>query len=612
MPPVQLATGYFNTGSYHTPKYYRTEPQSLPRRKSAPARLFPEPRLQHDPLPSTGTFDPLVASVGYNGQWVTPEHPNMPLLWNSDHFQGIVGTSQGAGLANLGNTCFMNAALQALLYCPPVAALLGGKRHCAPKAQCIAKCVLCALQQLATTMLQKSGVVAPNQFRARLRDVCSGFRQGRQEDAHEFVRGLLDAITRLEVAGCAALRQGARVTREMEMRSNVHRLFGGMLQSCVQCTSCGHRSTNLEPFLDLSLEISRGKMGIIPGLKKFTAPERLDGDNQYRCGGCRKMVNANKRMTIRRAPNVLTIHIKRFTWDGKKTQGFVQYPDVLNLGPFMPGRPNSSAPRYRLTSVVVHAGTSRSGHYYSYVLGRDGRWYRKDDSQSLQVKADIVMRQHAYMLLYTRLPTPEGKLSADSPRERQQGMKRPRPTTPTQPTEPAQLATPPPFAKRPQLTAPQQPGRPPQSAKPVQRAKPPPPAKRLQPTAPQQPARLPQSAKPPQPATVPEPAVPSRPDEKAARRTTPPTPGKTEDPRPPPLPNKTIKKDRRKGTALLIGGSAAVRRILQRVFRIEAAVATAALRVKRKRVIDDGDGDGEGTREPEPAPKRFRFRRWHK
>lgn len=35
----------------------------------------------------------------------------------------------------------------------------------------------------------------------------------------------------------------------------IHRIFGGHLQSQVQCSSCGYKSNTFDPFLDLSLEI---------------------------------------------------------------------------------------------------------------------------------------------------------------------------------------------------------------------------------------------------------------------------------------------------------------------------------------------------------------------
>jgi ubiquitin carboxyl-terminal hydrolase 36/42 len=63
----------------------------------------------------------------------------------------------------------------------------------------------------------------------------------------------------------------------------VNVLFGGILQSQVSCLSCRHVSATYDPCMDLSLEL--GVCGSVEdALRRFTAVERLDGDNKYRCG----------------------------------------------------------------------------------------------------------------------------------------------------------------------------------------------------------------------------------------------------------------------------------------------------------------------------------------
>ncbi len=91
----------------------------------------------------------------------------------------------------------------------------------------------------------------------------------------------------------------------------IHSIFGGYLRSQVHCLSCKHDSNTFDPFLDLNLEV-RNFVTIEKALHHFTASERLDADNLYLCSNCGKRVIAERRLTIRTAPPVLTLQLKRF------------------------------------------------------------------------------------------------------------------------------------------------------------------------------------------------------------------------------------------------------------------------------------------------------------
>eukprot|EP00177_Eucheuma_denticulatum_P008294 GFKZ01015090.1.p1 GENE.GFKZ01015090.1~~GFKZ01015090.1.p1 ORF type:complete len:551 (-),score=77.61 GFKZ01015090.1:1427-2935(-) len=192
------------------------------------------------------------------------------------------------------------------------------------------------------------------------------------------------------------------LTFSQERHSPVHRLFGGMLQSVVRCSQCPYSSTQLEPFLDLSLETAPS---LPAALARFCHPEQLDGANRYRCPACDSLVRATKRLSVRRAPNILCLHLKRFDPRNRKNSRYIRYPHTLDLTPAMHGHPHAIHANYQLTSLVVHVGESKAhGHYRAFVRGSDGTWCLKDDGLSRVVSPATALKQEAYILFYTRLP----------------------------------------------------------------------------------------------------------------------------------------------------------------------------------------------------------------
>ncbi|XP_048544504.1 ubiquitin carboxyl-terminal hydrolase 23-like isoform X1 [Triticum urartu] len=305
----------------------------------------------------------------------------------------------GAGLQNLGNTCYLNSVLQCLTYTEPFAAYLQSGRH---KSSCRTAgfCALCALQNHVKTALQSTGkIVTPSQIVKNLRCISRSFRNSRQEDAHELMVNLLESMHK-----CCLPSGVPSESASAYEKSLVHRIFGGRLRSQVKCTRCSHCSNTFDPFLDLSLDIGKATT-LVRALQNFTEDELLDGgQKQYQCERCRQKVVAKKRFTIDQAPNVLTVHLKRFSpfRPREKIDKKVDFQPVLDLKPFMSDSKGADY-KYSLYGVLVHAGWStQSGHYYCFVRTSSGMWHNLDDNQVRQVREADVLKQKAYMLFYVR------------------------------------------------------------------------------------------------------------------------------------------------------------------------------------------------------------------
>ncbi|NWS76160.1 UBP36 hydrolase, partial [Crotophaga sulcirostris] len=304
----------------------------------------------------------------------------------------------GAGLQNLGNTCFLNSTMQCLTYTPPLANYLLSKEH---TRTCewggVNFCMLCTMQNHVVQAFSNSGsTIKPMHIIRDLKHIARHIRFGRQEDAHEFLCYTIDAMQR------ACLTGSAKLDRQTQATTLVHQIFGGYLRSRVWCSVCKSISDTYEPYLDLAVGIKEART-ITWALDMFVRPEVLHGENAYMCEKCQTKVRAIKRFSIHRASNVLTLSLKRFAnFHGGKISKDVRYPEFLDIRPYMSEKKGDPI-MYKLYAVLVHSGhCCRSGHYFCYVKASNGQWYQMNDAEVRLSNLKVVLSQQAYLLFYLR------------------------------------------------------------------------------------------------------------------------------------------------------------------------------------------------------------------
>lgn len=354
----------------------------------------------------------------------------------------------GPGFANLGNTCYLNSVLQCLAYTPSLAQYLlekdviamfgsggasgasafkGFHKHQHQHANTKGAggfCGVRVMSRLLQTIHSSGGngagrVLQPRELVMNLRHVSKSFRIGRQEDAHEFFRLLVDAMQR----SCLRKAHIKLETHPAAATTLVGRTFRGTLRNTLKCAKCQFVSERHDDFFDLSLELSHGVSSVRTALKHFTAVETLDASNAWKCSSCKQLSCAEKGLTIASCPNVLVLQLKRFDALYGKIKKHIAFDTTLDLAPRMAkGTADRTRGRckYDLYAVLVHAGYSTDcGHYYAFVRGSSGQWYEMNDESVRWVSVETVLQQKAYMLFYTRvLPAserPAAKAKADTP-----------------------------------------------------------------------------------------------------------------------------------------------------------------------------------------------------
>ncbi|XWS10774.1 hypothetical protein CRYUN_Cryun38cG0026800 [Craigia yunnanensis] len=324
------------------------------------------------------------------------------------------------GLRNLGNSCYLNSVLQCLTYTPPLVDFCLRSQHSffcdASASKKPRDCPFCILEARITHSLTLDLILdAPSKIQSCLKIFVEHFRFGRQEDAHEFLRYVIDAchntclrLKKLRRMGSEGVGGGERVNGNTAVKN----IFGGALQSQVKCLGCGGESNKVDEIMDISLDILNSS-SLKEAMHKFFQPEILDGNNKYNWEKCKKLVAARKQLSIRQAPNILVIQLKRFEGIfGGKIDRLITFEEVLVLSSFMSKASQDPQPEYKLFGTIVHSGHSpESGHYYAYIKDPMGRWYCCNDSSISLSTLQEVLSEKVYILFFYRTNQRPGSFS---------------------------------------------------------------------------------------------------------------------------------------------------------------------------------------------------------
>uniref|UniRef100_A0A8C3D0Z3 Ubiquitin carboxyl-terminal hydrolase n=1 Tax=Corvus moneduloides TaxID=1196302 RepID=A0A8C3D0Z3_CORMO len=269
----------------------------------------------------------------------------------------------GAGLCNLGSTCYINVILQCLTYTPPLANYLLSRDH---SQLCHRQgfCMMCVMEGHVRKVLRSSAsVIWPRAVVRDLKLIGEEFEPDMAGDAYEFLRCALEAMQRACLSGSSDIDISSQTT------TIIHQIFGGFLKSRVTCLRCQAVSVSYKAFLHVLLDIKVRGLAIVHFNTLLHCISR-----------CEKKVTVSKRVTVHHVPKVFTVCLERAAdHTGKKISKIVEYPEYLDLRPYMSDTAGEPL-LYSLYALVVHSGdTCLDGHFFCYTKASNGLWYKMDD-----------------------------------------------------------------------------------------------------------------------------------------------------------------------------------------------------------------------------------------
>lgn len=183
-------------------------------------------------------------------------------------------------------------------------------------------------------------------------------------------------------------------------------LFTGQIHTKTTGIDCGHSSEICDPIQFFPIVVPAGTepVDIEILLKEYTSEIVFNGDNKWYCDECCKNVDAISKISIWKLPPYLIISLGRYQYvpNLHKRNTTIKYPlENLDMNPYYCGFESNSL-KYNLYAVGIHLGNPYSGHYIALRKNEDGNWYNFNDEHVRKISESSVVTSGAYCLFYQR------------------------------------------------------------------------------------------------------------------------------------------------------------------------------------------------------------------
>lgn len=282
------------------------------------------------------------------------------------------------GFPNLGNTCYMNSALQALLTSNVLnTSLMIYLKKNQQSIKNMAPIIKQYCKIIVDLINNKSNIYSVIQFKKTLDIENQWFRGTSQHDSNEFMVYLINEMTDKKYDdGVSKL---------------IKNICFGRYKQYIKCTECKNVNTSYFKFLDVQLPIpDKQNPDLEDCFIHFAQNETLENTNKWMCPVCNKKVVSYKRMEIEDVPDVAIFTFNRFKGMRKNGKPIKIYEHI-----------ELEDKKLKLISTVNHYGGVGGGHYVAHV-SKNNVWYRADDSRISKINGvgQLLNDPSIYMVVY--------------------------------------------------------------------------------------------------------------------------------------------------------------------------------------------------------------------
>jgi ubiquitin C-terminal hydrolase len=344
------------------------------------------------------------------------------------------------GLANLGNTCFINALLQIISHTYELDELLDDTDYKTKLNDLPDSKLLLSWDELRLLMWSENCTISPGGFIHDIRNISkqknnSMFSSMSQNDMPEFLTFLFDifhnALKRkvsMTIDGRPKNKRDkmAKLCFEMIKKtytasySEIFKMFYGIQVSTLlpehPKDQYDHLSIRPEPFMIISLPIpsrcTESGAECVTLMNCFDLNcerEFLHGDNAWYNENLGKKQNVYKRLVYWSLPDVMILDIKRFeyspeTFSYVKNQTAIRIPvENVDFSKYVDGY-NKESYVYDLYGICNHHGDENFGHYTSTVKTASSKWYNFNDTnvKEVSIPQNEIVGNTPYCLFYRK------------------------------------------------------------------------------------------------------------------------------------------------------------------------------------------------------------------